>query len=116
MKKLAKCAEGDMAARPKGQRGSWFAEYGGKSLPCVHRHWFKRHGYDDPGAKQNDSTWDPFIAAIASEKLVILTSDDIGKDGGFTRTGYIALWRVDNVRIEAGALRFQFTERLEEFS
>lgn len=106
-----------MMANPKGQRGSWFAEHQGRKLPCVHKHWMTTSGgYCDPGVRLGEGVWDEFIAAIAAGKVVILTSDEVSPGAtAFKRTGYIATFRVDQVRVSDGALRFEFVERLDDF-
>jgi hypothetical protein len=106
--------------QPKGTRGSWFADWRGESLPCVHKCWFKAEAnrviYCDPGLS-DDPRWDSFIAAIRTGGRVILTEDEQRADGfPVTRAGYIALYQVENVSTESGELRFDFVKRLAEFT
>lgn len=105
-------------ARPKGKRGTWFAEWNGESLPCVHDYWSKGiwPSYCDPHVDEN-SNWGPFIEAIKSGKKVILTNDVPDADGNPSgnRKDYIALFTVENVRVDGGKLKFDFVERLENF-
>jgi hypothetical protein len=109
--------------KPRGHQGSWFAEWQGKSYPCIHNHW--RHGrvHDDPYARLGIPKWDAFIAAV-SEGKVIETKDVVPpdlKDGTWKRTGYIALWEIDNIEVTPNIecdgcshLRFRFVRRLAQ--
>lgn len=106
-------------ANPKGIRGSWFANWKGESLPCVHERWFEggrgRH-YADPMVTDNPK-WDPFIRAIQDGGVVILTKDELDASRIPTRrTGYIASYRVENVSVENATLEFDITERLDDFT
>lgn len=96
-----------------GQRGSWFATVDRDRLPCVHAHWFQGGWYNDPGARPGEGKWDEFIEAIRNTKKVILTNDSVSTDEtAFERTRYIAVFSVDDVSVDDGALRFRFVERL----
>lgn len=101
-----------------GQRGSWFANVNGESVPCVHKHWtHTARGsmtYDDPHyLPETDAKWGPFLGTLKALKRAILTSDDVFDDGHrFERTGYIALYEIDHVEIIGSHLRFQFVRRL----
>jgi hypothetical protein len=106
-------------AKPTGQRGSWFADWKGESLPCVHACWCRtgkgKMTYLDPHVG-DDPKWGPFIAAIERGK-VILTRDEIAEDGQpFRRTSYIASYRVQNVQVMGTNLAFEFVERLDNFT
>jgi hypothetical protein len=96
-----------------GARGSWFAELDGASVPCVHEYWTKKMVYDDPGCQPDHPKWVPFLAALEDGKRAILTLDKTS-DGGksFDRQSYIALFRIDDIQIADGHLRFRFVERL----
>jgi hypothetical protein len=105
----------------KGSRGSWFATLpDGTALPCVHRHWRKGMEYDDPFTVPGDPVWDEFIAAIDRERRVILTDDEVLAEAteqtppDFRRSGYIAVFAVEDVRVEGRHLRFRFAKRLQE--
>jgi hypothetical protein len=107
-------------AKPVGRRGSWFADWKGESLPCVHECWCQSgkgtFSYLDPHVG-DDPKWSPFIAAIRSGGKVILTRDELGDDGQpFRRQSYIATYRVDGVEVEGTNLAFQFVERLDNFT
>lgn len=99
-----------------GQRGSWFAEVGGEQLPCVHQYWSRSGKYDDPYVSENTPPWPEFLHAISTGKKVILTKDIDQGDGKlpFKREGYIAVFEVENVKIEDGHLRFAFSKRLAD--
>jgi hypothetical protein len=95
-----------------GRRGSWFAKIEGKQIPCVHAHWKTDHNYNDPGYRQTGAKWPDFIGALETLKLAALTSDIRPHGNTFRRTGYIALYKIDNVRIEGENLRFEFIEKI----
>jgi hypothetical protein len=103
-----------------GQRGSWFAEVDGESIPCGHKHWTRNTRgsmvYDDPYfSPETEAKWEPFVAALKAGKRVILTNDNVSDEGhAFERTGYIALYAIDNVEIVGENLRFRFIKRLAE--
>ena len=99
-----------------GRRGSWFAEVNGESLPCVHEYWVRQGCYyHDPNAVPGERKWDELIAAIQTKKRVILTKDKV-YDGGnrFERSGYVAVFEVDDLEIDGRNLRFRLTRRLVE--
>lgn len=107
-------------AKPKGLRGSWFADWKGENLPCVHACWCRTgHGkmsYLDPHVG-NDPKWGPFIAAIEAGGKVILTNDELGEDGQpFRRTSYVASYSVQNVQVIGTNLTFDFIKRLDNFT
>ena len=100
-----------------GARGSWFAKVDGQTLPCVHKYWWNKTGYYDPNAKVGDRKFEELVAAITKGKRVILTADTVlNKGEGFDRTGYIAIYEVDNVEFDANGLRFEFKKRLDNLS
>lgn len=82
----------------------------------MHVHWAKGRPtrYVDPGVS-DDPHWPPFIQAIRSTKVVILTQDKV-VDGSFTRTGYVGLFAVDDVEVDANELRFTFVDRITDFA
>jgi hypothetical protein len=103
-----------------GRRGGWFAGLGGEDVPCVHQHWLRALEYDDPYADVTDPAWRAFVEAIAQQRRVILTRDEVlttagvAKPAGFRRTGYVASYAVDQVRVEEGHLRFRLIKRLDD--
>lgn len=102
--------------KAKGQRGSWFATVGEERLPCVHKHWFQKGAiYKDPGCLNDSSRWREFFDALQKKGRVIMTDDEFSPDQkNFRRTGYIATFSVEDLRVSAGCLQFRFVDRLEE--
>ncbi|MDT0574885.1 hypothetical protein RM533_01655 [Croceicoccus sp. F390] len=102
----------------KGERGSWFATLEEDKLPCVHKHWVKKLAYLDPGYEADPEKWDKFVAAISEKKRVVLTTDEVSEpsDGegkrSFKRTGYVAVWEVDNVAAGKDGFSFDFVSRI----
>jgi hypothetical protein len=55
------------------------------------------------------------VAAIRTHKKVVVTTDRVIDDGvGFQRTGYVAVFSVDNVNWKGGELTFDLKERLTD--
>lgn len=105
--------------KAKGRRGSWFADVEGESLPCVHKFWWKADRYNDPNVKPGSAKDEELVAAIKAAGRVVLTNDTpYEADGktGFTRTGYIAVYSVDDVIFDHDGLRFRFVARLQELA
>jgi hypothetical protein len=103
--------------KPKGRQGSWFAEWEGEQLPCVHQHWTKGiwPEYLDPHCDTRPE-WPAFIAALSQgRKAILTTSKFTEEDGKWRRASYVAIWEVENVRTEAGTLRFRFVRPLVQF-
>jgi hypothetical protein len=107
-----------MTFKPKGKRGSWFAEVNGELLPCVHHYWVTatKAGmtYDDPHyVASSNVQWDQLVAALREKGVAILTKDRTS-DGGlsFERDGYIGLFEIDSVQTMNGHLTFKFVRRL----
>ena len=104
-----------------GSRGSWFAAVGSESLPCVHKYWWEKGRYkgryNDKDLRRDNPKADNFVATISSAKRVILTTGNpkFDLDGivvGFERTGYIAVWNVDDIEFDQSGLRFIFVEKV----
>jgi hypothetical protein len=100
-----------------GTRGSWLATVDGELLPCVHEYWWVK---GDPLRRYNDPLLTPsprhneFVAHIKERRKVILTSDKPYSTDNpipFERTGYIAIWTVEDVEFDENGLRFRFAER-----
>ena len=103
--------------KPKGHQGSWFADWNGEHLPCVHERWTKGTWpeYVDPGVDDRPE-WTSFVAALRNGKKALLTTSDIPEDGGpWRRSGYTAVYAIDDVRIEGNELRFKFVQRIYSF-
>jgi hypothetical protein len=99
-------------AKAIGRRGSWFAKVNGERLPCVHQHWFTGVEYDDPFYQEGLEPWPEFVEAIKAGGKVVVTRDEVtvkadGKPPAFKRSGYVAVYRVSDVRIEGSHLRFR---------
>lgn len=100
--------------KAKGQRGSWFATVDGEILPCVHKHWWlKGKTYHDPNARPGEPKWDEFISSIRTLKRVILT-DDEPWDGtaAFHRKAYIAVFDIEDFRLDGSDLTFRFSRKV----
>jgi hypothetical protein len=95
--------------KARGHRATWFARIGDEEVPCAWDWWRTGNHYLDPGARPGKGKWDKFIAAIKTGGKVALT----GKrevEGKWQRDGYIALYRVANVRVSDQRLEFDFVE------
>jgi hypothetical protein len=108
-----------MRKKATGQRGSWFAVIDGERLPCVHKHWWKNGRYRDPNARPGERKWDEFIAALQTGKRAILTNDEPWSgEGPFVRKSgkeaYIAVWDIDDVRVDGSELTFRFASRVAD--
>ncbi len=98
-----------------GERGSWFATVGGDRLPCVHKYFFRNGRYQAPRAWHSDPKHIELVDAIRTLGRVILTDDKVTGDGeGFERTGYIAVWEVDDIEWQNDVLTFRFLRRIED--
>src|SRR5487761_1994164 len=101
-----------MKLKATGARGSWFAIVDGEQLPCVHNYWWvKPASYHDKDLKLDDPKAGPFFDEISSKKRVILTTgnpsfDPSGIVSGFERTGYVAVYAIDNVVFDKLGLKF----------
>jgi hypothetical protein len=101
-----------------GTRGSWFATVDGEKLPCVHKFWWVNpSSYHDKDLMLSHPKAGPFVDAISSIKRVILTTGNpkSGKDRrviGFQRTGYLAIWTVDDVAFVDDGLKFRFLHKV----
>ncbi len=73
--------------------------------------------YVDPKCDPEDAKWVPFLAALSEVKRVILTRDGPPNENmSRDRQGYIALFRIGDITVENGELRFQFIKRLAELA
>jgi hypothetical protein len=63
-----------------------------------------------------EKQWDEYVAAIRSSRKVVLTTDKIvgviGEDGAFQRSGYVAVWTVDDISVVGRDLRLRLVNRL----
>ena len=106
-----------MIKKATGSRGSWFATVDGELLPCVHEYWWvkrdKTRRYDDRLLTSSRQSGE-LVAAIKEKRRVILTKDkpySPENPAPFTRTGYIALWTVEDIEFDENGLRFRFVDR-----
>lgn len=104
--------------RPVGHQGSWYAEWEGEKVPCIHRHPTLLTGmhYEAP-------IWDAperhlrYLDDIRRLGKVVLTKSELLETGHYARQGYIALFRVENVELDAeGSIHLDLVERLHDFS
>ncbi len=103
--------------KPKGHPGSWFAEWNGEKLPCVHQHWTKGSWpqYVDPGF-DGRSKWDAFIEALKrGKKAILTTSHPPDASGKRRRKSYVGIYSIDDVETSNGQLRFTFKDQLRRF-
>lgn len=105
--------------RARGKRGSWFASVGSEKFACVHEHWWDGCSYSDPGLRCGDKKAEELVKALRQQKQAILTKDiahydDHGNVSRMERVGYIALFRIADVKFDGDGLRFRFVERLKE--
>jgi len=105
-----------------GQRGQWSARVEGVTYPCVHNFWVNypvnRHEpmmYDDPGCNPDRPKWRKFIALLQTTQRAVLSQDKVtGKGVAFQRTGYLALYEIENLEFGLGFLRFRFSSTIAE--
>lgn len=91
---------------PKGHAGSWFAEWEGENLPCIHQHAIKGASYIDNGVDDHPA-WPRFIAELQAKRRAILTtSHPAGEDGIRRRKGYVGIWEIGEVHVLDGTMTF----------
>ncbi len=107
-----------MSARlPRGHAGSWFAEWEGEKLPCVHARWVEGRwpNYLDPKCDGRPK-WDKFIAALKNgRKAILTTSHPPDRNGIMRRKSYVGVWEVHGVDVSDGELRFTFGKQVKRF-
>jgi hypothetical protein len=106
---------------PKGRPGSWFAEWKGESLPCIHQHAIKRGLYVDNGVDDHPA-WPRFIAELrARKRAIVTTSHPAGADGIRRRKTYVGIWEIGEVEVveptadSKGQMTFSMGEPLHRF-
>ena len=109
-----------MTVSATGRQGWWFARVTGEhhlagmAPPCVHNQW--RHGfnYEDSTVRSDDPRWPEFFEAIRDQQLVIETTSSmpLGIEGEWKRSGYIGIFRVENVSFDGWTLHFRYVERI----
>lgn len=97
-----------------GSRGSWFATVDGEKLPCVHQHWISGATHrTEKGIDLANPQLSELVEAIRVGKKVVVTKDEVQGDGdGFTRLGYVAVFKIDNLVARDGLLQFDLIERV----
>lgn len=115
---------GDAMPKKKatGRQGWWFAQVDDVALPCLHKSWLKGLSYHDPFKRHEGKGLEKKIKeavdAIIDGRQVILTTDNEERDHdgeiiAFERTGYIAVFEVDDVTYSTSdGLRLRLTKRL----
>jgi hypothetical protein len=104
-----------MKKKAIGERGSWFASVNGERLPCVHQYWIKGRQHVARNIDSSDPKTAELISAIEIARKVIVTTDVVqGEGAGFERAGYVAVFRVSDVRVSDGELHFELVERLTD--
>jgi hypothetical protein len=112
----------------KGKQGTWdvATKYG--KLPCVHQYFWR---VDERGPCYHDPRFTPaafghrpkfqkYMELLHSIKTVVVTTDTINKDhsegadGYFSRTGYVGIFKVDDIELDGNGLRFRFVKRLPQ--
>lgn len=107
-----------------GRQGWWFAEVDGVPLPCLHKHWLKGLNYHDPFLRHEGKGLEAKIKeavdAIMIGRRVVLTTDNAtldkaGNVTAFNRSGYVAVYEVDDVTYsKADGLRLRLAKRIDE--
>jgi hypothetical protein len=99
--------------KAKGSRGSWFAEVDGERLPCVHEHWARKWpDYNDPGIKPGGRKENEYIDAIKNGTVILTTDDVVSQEPfRFSRTGYVAIYTVEDVTADDSGISFRFVSR-----
>ncbi len=92
-------------------------------LAGVHQHFWKSDTsgsyYDDPWTPdlRKSAKFAKHVELMRSKGRVILTTDKIDEsknrgEGFFERTGYIAVYKIDNLIIDDKGMRFRFADRI----
>ena len=102
-------------AVPKGHPGSWFAEWQGESLPCIHKHALRKGRYVDEGVTDHPA-WPRFIAELREKQRAILTtSHPPGDDGIRRRKSYVGICEIGDVEVANGIMAFAVKSLLHRF-
>ena len=82
-------------------------------MPCVHKYWLRGFHHHAKHAWQNDPKHIELVDAIRATGKVVLTKDEVTDEGeAFKRTGYIAVYRVENIAWANDELQFDLVEKL----
>lgn len=94
---------------------SSFAIVEGEALPCVSKYWRRDAEYNETELSRSPET-EQFVEAIRNIRKVVLTADKAmpreGRATRLVRTGYIAVYAVDDIEFDDAGLRFRFTDRV----
>lgn len=101
----------------KGRWNSWFAEWKGEDLPCVHECWKVGDCYADPEVVPGHRRWASFVAGLCDKRRVLLTRDTLDEEGrprGRAKPPgqYLAVWEIGDVSPNPDALRFRFVRQI----
>lgn len=99
--------------KARGTQGSYFTKIDGQDVPCAWQQGLRKMHYVDDGASPEEGQWPRYIEAIRVGKQVALTGVRI-EDGRMRRHGYVALYRVDNVKVTGRVLEFDLVERIAD--
>jgi hypothetical protein len=111
-----------------GAQGSWeakvtYSDGRQEELACVHKHYWKKDAagffYEDPWTPQLRQTqkFAKHVDLIRSVQRVVLTTDNINEaknrgEGFFERTGYIAVYKIEEFVLDDQSMRFRFKQRI----
>jgi hypothetical protein len=101
----------DAVVKALGSKGSWFAEWEGEALPCVHEHWKSGDCYADPEISSR-GRWPKFVAGLHAKGRVLVTRDHIVDGFPRGRRGYASVWEIESVSADQDALRFRFIRQI----
>ena len=100
---------------PKGHPGSWFAEWEGESIPCIHQHAITSGRYIDMGVDDHPA-WPRFIEQLSAQRRAILTTSHLpGGDGIRRRKSYVGIWEIGEVSVEDGTMSFEMGSPILRF-
>jgi hypothetical protein len=112
----------------KGSIGSWYAKVRwddgtAERLSVAHATFSNGKTYHDPlewgpnGSQRAlaSAKMQRWVETVKKTKKVVLQKDAFGEDGNFTRIGYVGVYDVDDVTIDAtNGLRFKFLDRYQK--
>ena len=108
-----------------GTQGSWtvkvtWEDGTEQELPTAHlrflnweRGEYHRDGHDLSSMQGHPGKYAPYCAALQQTRKVVITRDDWHGES-CTRTGYIDVWDIEDLRLEDSQLSFTLTERLRK--
>ena len=100
---------------PVGRAGSWFANWEGEQIPCIHKHALKGSTYIDDGVNEHPA-WPSFIGALREQRRAILTTSHLPDESGIRRRkSYIGIWEIADVQVSNGVMKFELGGLLHRF-